>query len=288
MTFKIGVMCGASGAIVRTFIARHAPQLQAAGIELAVVVLDDDLPARRAPVRHLWRLATRQARIAGCSAPVALGRILVYRALEGLGSEPGATPPFPAGLTIVQAPTLNASSAALAVRAAGCDLVCLMGARFLTRRTLRAVGAPVVNIHSSDPRRIRGGPVVVWEVLADEPQIALVVHEATEVLDAGAILAQASQPILYCGGLGVTTAATMAAARPIVADLFEQVIRDAADGTLRRTSFAPGPLKVTPSIAKSLRADLLCRYRSARWAATGSVREDGGTPPASDPPSGRS
>ncbi|MBV9356731.1 MAG: hypothetical protein JO023_14555 [Chloroflexi bacterium] len=265
MTFRVGVMCGASGAIIRTFMVRNAPRLAAEGIELAVVVLDDDLPARRAPLRHLWRLATRQARIAGCSRPAALSRILVYRALEALGPQvPADQPAFPTGLRLARASTLNAPAAAEAVRSAGCDLVCLMGARFLTRRTLQALGASVVNIHSSDPRRVRGGPVVVWEVLADQPDITLVVHEATEVLDAGAILAQDAQPIVYRGGLGATAALTMAAARPVVADLFERVIRDAASGTVRRTPFTPGPLKVTPSIPESLRAELLCRRRSAR------------------------
>ncbi|MBV9172696.1 MAG: hypothetical protein JOZ81_21705, partial [Chloroflexi bacterium] len=143
MSFRVGVMCGASGAIVRTFIGRNAPRLAAEGIELAVVVLDDDLPARQAPLRHLWRLATRQARIAGCSRPTALSRILVYRALEARGAEPSADQSaFPTGLRLARAPTLNAPAAAQAVRSAGCELVCLMGARFLTRRTLQALGAP--------------------------------------------------------------------------------------------------------------------------------------------------
>jgi len=186
-------MCGASGEIVRTFIARHTAGLREVGIEVAVGILGDGLEARQQPIRHLRRLATRQARVAGCSRATALARILVYRALaERTGYNPNdAPPPLPPQLPTLHVPTLNAPAAAEATRNFGCDLVCLMGARFLSRRTLRNIGVPVVNIHSSDPRWVRGGPVVVWEVLANRAAITLVVHEATEVLDAGAILAQA-------------------------------------------------------------------------------------------------
>ncbi|MBV9581406.1 MAG: hypothetical protein JO057_22740 [Chloroflexi bacterium] len=264
-------MCGASGEIVRTFVARHGVALGEAGIEVAVVVLDDDREARQAPTRHLWRLATRQARVAGCSRPTALARILVYRALaERSASIPSdAPPPLPPHVSTVHVPTLNAPAAAEATRNFRCDLVCLMGARFLTRRTLRNIGVPVVNIHSSDPRWVRGGPVVVWEVLANRPEITLVVHEATEVLDSGAILAEGAQRIVYRGGLGATTTATMSAARFVVADLFDRVVRDVAAGSPQRTAFAPGTLRVTPSVALSLRAEALCRSRSR--AATAAV-----------------
>ncbi len=201
-------------------------------------------------------------------------RILTYRALSERLGHGQPEPAFPAGANLIRVPTLNAPLAIDAVRAgAGHDLVCLMGARFLTRRTLRGLAAPVVNIHSSDPRRIRAGPVVVWEVLVDEPELTPVVHEATDVLDAGAILAEAAQPILYRGGLGATTTATMTAARPHVADLFANLVRGLATGTASRTPFAPGPLKVTPSVRETLRADLLCRRRSRVATAD--------TPPAS-------
>jgi len=268
-------MCGASGEIVRTFIARHAVGLREAGIEVAVVVLDEDLRARQHPVRHLWRLATRQARVSRCSRPTALARILVYRALAERSSDnPKDVPPsLPPQLPTVRVPTLNAPAAAEATRNFSSDLVCLMGARFLTRRTLRSIGVPVVNIHSSDPRWVRGGPVVVWEVLADRPELTLVVHEVTEQLDAGAILAQGAQPIVYHGGLGATTMWTMGAARSTVADLFDQVVRDAAAGAPRRTTFVPGILKVTPSVALSMRAELLCRRRSRSGAAAGTGSE---------------
>lgn len=270
MGFRVGVMCGASGQIVESFLVRNAPGLREVGVEVPVVVLDEDRPTQVAPWRQLWRVARRQARIAGCSTPTAAARLVVYRTLTHRPTPPEKKPPspsFPPGLAAVRAPTLNSRIAREAIRSAKCDLVCLMGARYLTRPTLQAIGVPIVNIHSSDPRWVRGGPVVVWEVLAGRPELMLVVHEVTEVLDSGAILAEAAQEIVYRGGLGGTTMATMAAARSRVADLFEQVIRDVVAGTPHRIDFTPGSLKVTPSVRDSLRAELLCRHRSATHRA---------------------
>ncbi|MDQ6673952.1 MAG: hypothetical protein M3069_24940 [Chloroflexota bacterium] len=260
--FRVGVMCGISADILRGFLARNAPRLREAGIEVPIVILDEDRAARQS-VRHLWRLAKRQARVAGCSRLTAAMRLLVYR---GLTHEPGSrarpSPELAPDLRVVRVPTLNSPVAADALNSAGCNLVCLMGARILTRRTLEAIAAPILNIHSSDPRLIRGGPVVVWEVLAGHSEIALVVHEVVAAVDSGAIVAQGAQQVLYRRGLGATTHATMKAARPKVGDLFEQAIRDMAAGAPRRIRFDPGPLKVTPSVRETLRAELLCRQRS--------------------------
>jgi len=265
MLSRVGIMCGSSADIARVFLLRNAPALREIGVEAPLVVLDEDRPSQSAPWRELWRVARRQARVAGCPTPVAATRLVVYRALtrSNAGSEPPA-PPFPEGVQAVRVPTLNSPLAAEAIRTAGCGFVCLMGARYLTRRTLQRIGVPIVNIHSSDPRWVRGGPVVVWEVLAGRTHITLVVHEVNEVLDSGAILAQAAQPLLYQGGLGATTTATLTAARPIMADLFDRVIRDQVAGTPRRTEFTPGPLKVTPSVRESLWAEIVCRRRTPR------------------------
>jgi hypothetical protein len=261
-------MCGEPADIARTFLERNAPALRESGVEVAVLVIDQEGDRAEAPVRHLWRLGRRQARIAGTFALFGVLRLVVYRTVMGMGMRgaPGAGEggPLPETVRVVRTRTLNAPAAAAAIREEGCDLVCLMGARILTRKTLQAIGVPIVNIHSSDPRWVRGGPVVVWEVLDDRPEIVLVVHEVVEELDAGAILAEDSQPLLYRSGLRATTDATMGAARPRVADLFATVILDFHAGTLKRTPFAAGQLRVTPKIRETLRADLLCRLRSRR------------------------
>ena len=263
MAFRVGVMCLAYERIIDSFLEHNVPALRDAGVDVVTLVLDEDLPGQDF-WRHMWRLATRQARLVHCSRATALVRLLAYRELTRPRGPGEQTPraPFPPELAVARVPTLNAPAASEAIRAARCDLVCLMGARFLIKRTLTAIGVPIVNIHSSDPRFVRGGPVVIWEVLAGRPEIGLVVHEVTEVLDAGSILAQGAQPILYRGGLGATTAATMSAARPRVADLFEQVIRDFAAGSIKPVPFAPGPLKTTPRVRETVRAELLCRQRS--------------------------
>ena len=274
-------MCGEPADIARTFLERNAPRLRESGVEVAVLVIDQEGDRTEAPLRHLWRLGRRQARIAGTKTAVGVLKLLVYRWVMGRGRRrsprPPEPPPIPAGIPVARTRTLNAPAATAAVQEAACDLVCLMGARILTRKTLQALRVPIVNIHSSDPRWVRGGPVVVWEVLDGRPAITLVVHEVVEALDAGKILAQGSQRLLYQGGLGATTEATMAAARPRVGDLFETVIRAFQSGSPAGVPFAPGELRVTPRIRETLRADLLCRARSRRGRRR-SARE---RPPAS-------
>jgi hypothetical protein len=60
-----------------------------------------------------------------------------------------------------------------------------MEARILTKQTLEAISAPIIN-NSSDPRWVRGGLVVVWEILAGRPALTLTVHEVAPAVDAGA------------------------------------------------------------------------------------------------------
>ena len=264
--FRVAIMCGEPADIARTFLERNAPALRESGVEVAVLVIDQEGDRAEAPVRHLWRLGRRQARIAGTSTVVGVLKLLVYRTVIAWGPSPRIPEPapIPTDVRVVRSRTLNAPTAVTAVQEAKCDLVCLMGARILTRKTLQALAVPIVNIHSSDPRWVRGGPVVVWEVLDGRPAITLVVHEVIEALDAGKMFAQGSQRLLYEGGLGATTEATMAAARPCVGDLFETVIRAFQAGSAVGIPFVPGELRVTPRIRETLCAELLCRARSRR------------------------
>jgi hypothetical protein len=264
--FRVGIMCGEPADIARTFLERNAPRLRPSGVEVAVLVIDQEGDRAQAPFRHLWRLGRRQARIAGTNTVMGVLKLLVYRTVMAWGRSGSLRSPEPAPIPpdvrVVRSRTLNAAAAVTAVQEAKCNLVCLMGARILTRKTLQALAVPIVNIHSSDPRWVRGGPVVVWEVLDGRPAITLAVHEVVEALDAGKIFAQGSQRLLYLGGLGATTEATMAAARPHVGDLFETVIRAFQAGSAVGIPFAPGELRVTPRIRETLRAELLCRARS--------------------------
>jgi methionyl-tRNA formyltransferase len=199
-------------------------------------------------------------------------RLLAYRALvrHGADADRGITDnEFGPGLRVVRVPTANSEACIAALRESRCDVVCLMGTRILTRRTLEGIACPTINIHSSDPRFVRGGPVVVWEVLAQMESITLTIHNVAVEVDSGAILLQKQAPILFSGGLGATTHATMANAEPIVADLFERVLLDLSTGRAAESAFTPGPLRVTPPVPDLLRAESMCRARSRRDGSPG-------------------
>src|SRR5437867_3803202 len=83
-----------------------------------------------------------------------------------------------------------------------------------------------------DPQLVRGGPVVVWELLQNANDIVLTLHRVTGQLDAGAVLEQRSIPIRFRNGLRGTTKATLAAAEPVAAAMFYDVLIKAAAGLL--------------------------------------------------------
>lgn len=255
-------MAFAPGHICRVFTQRTERALAEQGVEVGVIVLDDNRHKSEHPFRHALEVARRQARVAGCSTARGLAKKGVYEVVTGLTAPDVEPPPFPAGAPIHRVSSLNSEACIEAVRRAGCDLVCLMGARILSKETLRALALPIINIHSSDPRFVRGGPPVFWEILYDHPDTMLTIHEVTDVLDAGAILEQAPQPILYGGGLGRTIEATMEAARPRIADLFQKTVLAYRHDAVRREEFEPGPVRVTPTLGETLRAEWLCRRRS--------------------------
>ena len=241
---------------------RNAAFLAEKKVHVRAIVLDENQSKRAHPFRHALKIARRQARIAGCSTAMGLAKKMFYEAATGLTTKGIDLPAFPSGSPVYRVPTLNSDTCINAVKQSGCDLVCLMGARILSKDTLQRLAVPIINIHSSDPRFVRGGPPVFWEILADHSHLALTIHEVTEVLDAGAILQQTPQPILYKGGLGRTIEATMHAARPRIADLFQETILAYQSSTIHREGFEPGPVRVTPKINETLRAAWLCRRYS--------------------------
>jgi hypothetical protein len=260
---KVALFSSARGNTWRVFAGAYYEALREHGIEVSVAVIDDQAEKHGNPLRHAWDVARRQARIACCSVPTMLARIVVYKALLRIGSTETERIPDPEGVAEVHVPTLNSDEAVEAVRSRRCDMVCLMGTRIISKETLLGLGVPVINIHSSDPTFVRGGPPVVWEILNGRNTTILTVHEAVEKIDSGAILRQEEHPIEYSGGLGKTVADTMRAARPKVAALFFQAMMDRQAGAVQCREFIPAQVRVTPSIADSLRADRLCR-RSSR------------------------
>jgi hypothetical protein len=103
---------------------------------------------------------------------------------------------------------------------------------------------------------------VFWEVLDERRHICLTVHQAVERLDAGPIYGQRLQEIIYCGGLGRTTSATMKLARVSMTDLFAEVLIGIQARTAWPIEFSPGPVRTVPRISELIRAEILCRSRS--------------------------
>jgi hypothetical protein len=242
------------------FLNSAVRRLAAAGIELGAIVIDTNEFKRRRPLANAVAISRRRARLTRCSPATAFLRGAAYRFLVRGVSAP-ATRSVP-GYPLIRVGTLNDGAAAAVVRNHDCDVVCLMGTRILTARTLADLGRPAINIHSSDPAHIRGGPPVVWEVLAGLDAVILTVHEVVPEVDAGRILVQQSHGISFSGGLGRTVERTMQAASEPVASLFEAALLGLRSGTLSPQSYQPGEFRTVPSITEMLRADRICRRRS--------------------------
>ena len=258
---KIALCAVEPAEVLRHFVARHESSLRAAGIEISVVVLDEDLSKARHFFSHALKVARRQARVSSCSPLSGALRLVVWKLVNRLaGPAPAvsALPKLPPALWVVRVPSLNSPEATTAIHAAGAELVCLMQTRFLTGKTLGALATEVINLHTSDPRFMRGGPAIVWEILGGHKEIIMTVHKATGVLDGGDILLQRPQPIVFRAGLGSTLAQTWSGALPAMADLVLDALVGIKNGTMVRQGFVPGPLRATPAVTRMLLAQWKC------------------------------
>lgn len=262
---KIALMGTGQAYICRAFVHLCASDLESQGIDIGVVVLDQQQEKHNHRFRHALRVAGRQARIRGVSTLSHFLNILVYKIFYSMGNSNFKSEfhPIPEKINQVQVPTLNSPNAIQAVKDSGCSLICLMGTRILTKKTLDALDMEIINIHSSDPRFVRGGPPVFWEILANHTEIILTIHRVKVEVDTGEILAQQSSPIYYCGGLGATCRETRNRARPAIVRLFAETIQKIATKSINPIPFEPGPLRVTPTMWKIFRADQMCRKKAS-------------------------
>ncbi len=263
---KVALCAVEPAEVLRHFLARHERSLRAAGLEIALVVLDEDVSKTQHFFSHALKVARRQARVSGCSTFVSATRLVTWKLMTRLSvpaPSASALPQLPSALRVVRVPSLNSREAIAAIRAAGADLVCLMQTRFLNARTLAALASEIVNLHTSDPRFMRGGPAIVWEILDDRKEIVMTVHRATEILDGGDILLQRPQPIVFRASLGATLAQTWEGALPAMADLVFDAIVGLENGTVTRQKFVPGPLRAMPTVAQMMCAQWKCLL--ARW-----------------------
>jgi hypothetical protein len=258
---RYAVFTSAGGAIAPAFLSRAAARLESVGIELGCVVVDQNVLKQSRPLSYSWRISRRRARLSGCTPVTAFIRGALYRLMVQSGT-PSKDTPEPRPHPALRVASLNDGRAAAYVAAQHCDVVCLMGTRILTRATLEAIGRPVINIHSADPAFVRGGPPVVWEILAGRDSIVLTVHNVIEEVDAGGLLVQKEHPISFSGGLGSTVGTTMAAAVGPVSELFERALLGMRDQFITATAFTPGTFRTVPSVAEQIRAEVVCRRRS--------------------------
>lgn len=265
-TTRVALLASSSSTSWQLFVARYAQRLRRQGVQIAVIVLDDQEEKRSGPIRHAWAVASRQARVAGCHTVTAFVRILVYKLFTRGGAsendaelEQGAISSIP----IVHVGNLNSMAAVDAVRSRTCDIVCLMGARIISGRTLELLDAPVLNTHASDPALIRGGPPVVWEILGGRRTIAPTIHEVVEKLDAGPIVRQEDVEIQFASSLARTVSLTRNAARLVFTNMLFAALVDYHAGSQERRSYIPGVLRTTPSVRETLMAERLCRRASA-------------------------
>jgi hypothetical protein len=178
-------------------------------------MLDENASKSRNFFDHAMKVARRQAAKAGCSTVMGFLKIATYKALTS-GSNCTHSPAPGRDVPIVAVDTLNSQAAYEAIAESRCDLVCLMGTRILTKKTLATIGCLVINIRSGDPRFMRGAPTVVWEILAGLDAITLTIHRVIPELDAR---------IEFCGRLA---AQTMVNAMAVVTDLFLETIQGRA------------------------------------------------------------
>jgi folate-dependent phosphoribosylglycinamide formyltransferase PurN len=261
---KVAILTAEPAEICRIFLARHAANLLDNDVEISLVLLDQNSRKSTDFWQHARKVAGRQAAHSGCSTAMGMLKIATYKLLGPKSHGCDIAPPFGKETTLVRVDTLNSQEACDAIRRSGCNLICLMGTRILTRKTLTAINLPIVNIHCSDPRFMRGSPSVVWETLAGYTSVTLTVHKVVPELDSGDILCEAKHPIEFSGGLGSTVSRTMRSALPVVADLFLQTILSFKTGTLCSLPFDPGPLRVTPKVLETLRAEWICRSKTIK------------------------
>lgn len=226
-------------------------------------------------VRDLWRLLVRRARINGTNPVAQLVHHMAYKWVSRGDGSQQRTPAQRAreqesaymrlatGRRLVMTKTVNDPEVIGAINAAQVRLTVVFGADVFRRTTLQQLDSPIINVHCSDPRKIRGMPPVFWEVRDGLDELVVTVHDLEPRLDAGAIRAQRAVPIAWRSSLRATLAATRRRLDPVVADLLLEIVPAVLDGRAPRESFEPGPLRTNPTLGEILRAARICRVRSA-------------------------
>jgi peptidoglycan/xylan/chitin deacetylase (PgdA/CDA1 family) len=166
---------------------------------------------------------------------------------------------------------LHAAEALKFARGLGPDLGVVYGTRILKEQLFGIPREGSINVHKRKVPDYRGGgPIGLWELLDDQPEIGVTVHRVTAALDAGAVLHATTVPVEP-----FDTLTSLALKADVVGDdLLVRTIGDFARGEVRET-VQEGPSRMfktpSPQELRRLQQQLAARrpaYRPERgWPA---------------------
>ncbi len=246
--------------------------LGSVGLEIPVAVLIRPSRLLSDRMRNLPRELKRQARMNGTyPLPQLVNRVLYYRAASSrdkgsgsVSSNVGALDTLASGRLIIESQSANDPAVVKALRDAGCDLGLVIGADVLTRRTLDAMGLPLVNLHMSDPSFVRGMPPVFWEILDGRDDVTLTLHRLTVELDGGPVLAQKCVRIQWRDSLAGTLQATRQLIAEEMAGFLSHSLPAILEGRAEEKYLGRGPVRTIPRFRDVMRAWKVCRDRSRK------------------------
>ena len=118
---KIALMGSGDVSLAKILSQRHRSALSQEGIEVAVVISDQNEFKKRHYFRNTWNVARRQGKAAGCTTVTAYYRLVIWKILAGSlfrSRTKSQSPRWIEAAHVVKVPSLNSRATADAVTAA--------------------------------------------------------------------------------------------------------------------------------------------------------------------------
>lgn len=199
-------------------------------LDLVAIVVDEYQPKRKPLYKRIYR-ALREDGPSWLAFKVVskLGRLggwVTVRLMDWIHG-PGLMESRNTGLVIHRVADIHSEESLALIRSLSPDLGVIVGGRILRQSVITLPVHGTLNIHKHRlPDYRGGGPVGYWEILAGEPSIAVSIHYATEQVDAGPVLAEATIPIEACD----TLESLQIKADLHGANLYQETLRHFAEG----------------------------------------------------------